>query len=57
MISLVEVAKRTSRLEEQIKTQAEQIELLKTQLEDLKAKSFVRPYNRKPKDESKGTQS
>jgi FtsZ-binding cell division protein ZapB len=38
VISLVEVAKRTSRLEEQIKTQAEQIELLKTQLEDLKAK-------------------
>lgn len=38
MISLVEVAKRTRRLEEIVQTQTELINLLKTQLEDLKAK-------------------
>jgi hypothetical protein len=49
VISLVDVAKRTARLEQLIQSQAEQIELLKTQIEDIKAKpnGEKRKYERK----------
>jgi FtsZ-binding cell division protein ZapB len=45
----VDVAKRTARLEQLIQSQAEQIELLKTQIEDIKAKpnGEKRKYERK----------